>query len=79
MTKSTKTLEELHDLLRPNLGDETEEAAEALVEYVGLVVEIYRAIESDPPPRALLDTLTNETRPSTMTEERSFTNQYEKP
>ena len=79
MTKTEKTREELRALLRPEFGDGTDDAIDALAEYVEIVVRVYQTVEADPARRARLDALTNSSHPPTMTAERSFTNQYEKP
>lgn len=79
MTKANKALDELHLLLLPTFGDETEAAAEALIEYVALAADIYREVERDPEKKRLLRTLTDDSSSLTMAAERSFTNQYEKP
>ncbi len=66
-------------LLHPEFGDETDNSIDALVEYIEIVARIYQTVEANPARRARLDALTNDSRPPTMTAERSFTNQYEKP
>jgi hypothetical protein len=78
-TKETDALRELRALLRPKLGDDTDEAIEGMVRYMALVVRIYEAIEEDPERLAQLRALTSEPSDPTMTGERSFTNQYFKP
>jgi hypothetical protein len=77
--KETTALRELRTLLRPELGDDTDPAIDALVRYMAIVLRIYEAIEADPERLARLRALTKEKSDSTMDAERSFTNQYSEP
>jgi hypothetical protein len=77
--KETPALRELRSLLQPQLGEDTDLAIEGLVRYMAIVLRIFESIENDPERLAELDALTRESSDSTISAERSFTNQYSEP
>jgi hypothetical protein len=78
-SKETEALRELRRRLSPVQGEQTDLAVEGLVRYMAIVVKIYEAIEANPKRLAELQALTTPEPESTMTAERSITNQYSKP
>jgi lipase chaperone LimK len=72
----SESLKELRARMLPDLGDETDLAIESLIRYVAIASRIYDTVALDPERLARLDALTKKNPESTMTAERSFTNQY---